>query len=213
MSLRTFAARREPPSIDGSGSWSRSCSARSRRFLSSRSNAQIPCLRCSGERVLGGAAPSPTWSGSPSGHIPWGPRPTPRSASIGRKLAALGLRPTVQRRRARRNPRGQCRWRACEQHPGPDQGTPRPVTSSSSPTTTRCRDVPGPRTTGRVAAILEIARAITSGPPPRNDVDILFTDAEEPGLLGAQAFVDAGRLDPRRSVVLNLEARGRVGPA
>ena len=32
-------------------------------------------------------------------------------------------------------------------------------------------------------------------------------DAEEPGLLGAQAFVDAGRLDPRRSVVLNLEAQ------
>jgi hypothetical protein len=63
-----------------------------------------------------------------------------------------------------------------------------------------------------VAAILEVARALTSGPPPRNDVDILLTDAEEPGLLGAQAFVDAGRLDPRRSVVLNLEARGTSGP-
>src|ERR687896_1649650 len=63
-----------------------------------------------------------------------------------------------------------------------------------------------------VAANLEVARALTSGPPPRNDVDILLTDAEEPGLLGAQAFVDAGRLDPRRSVVLNLEARGTSGP-
>jgi peptidase M28-like protein len=64
-----------------------------------------------------------------------------------------------------------------------------------------------------VAAILEIARAITSGPAPRNDIDIVFTDAEEPWLLGAQAFVSADRLDPQRSVVLNLEARGTSGPA
>src|ERR671916_1286816 len=63
-----------------------------------------------------------------------------------------------------------------------------------------------------VAAILEIARVFTSGSPPRNDIDILFTDAEEPWLLGAQAFVSADRLDPRRSVVLNLEARGTSGP-
>lgn len=63
-----------------------------------------------------------------------------------------------------------------------------------------------------VAAILEISRALTSGPPPRNDVDIVLTDAEEPGLLGAQAFVDAGTLDPQRSIVLNLEARGTSGP-
>src|SRR5918994_3970172 len=64
-----------------------------------------------------------------------------------------------------------------------------------------------------VAAILEIARAITSGSPPRNDIDIVFTDAEEPWLLGAQAFMRDDRLDPQRSVVLNLEARGTSGPA
>jgi Peptidase family M28 len=64
-----------------------------------------------------------------------------------------------------------------------------------------------------VAAILEIARVFTSGSPPRNDIDIVFTDAEEPWLLGAQAFVSAHRLDPQRSVVLNLEARGTSGPA
>jgi hypothetical protein len=64
-----------------------------------------------------------------------------------------------------------------------------------------------------VAAILEIARVFTSGSPPRNDIDIVFTDAEEPWLLGAQAFVREGRLDPQRSVVLNLEARGTSGPA
>jgi peptidase M28-like protein len=64
-----------------------------------------------------------------------------------------------------------------------------------------------------VAAILEIARVFTSGSPPRNDIDIVLTDAEEPWLLGAQAFVSADRLDPQRSVVLNLEARGTSGPA
>jgi hypothetical protein len=64
-----------------------------------------------------------------------------------------------------------------------------------------------------VAAILEIARAITLDSQPRNDIDIVFTDAEEPWLLGAQAFVRDDRLDPRRSVVLNLEARGTSGPA
>src|SRR5919107_2214121 len=64
-----------------------------------------------------------------------------------------------------------------------------------------------------VAANLEIARAITSSSPPRNDIDIVFTDAEEPWLLGAQAFVRDSHLDPRRSVVLNLEAGGTSGPA
>src|SRR5215217_289238 len=64
-----------------------------------------------------------------------------------------------------------------------------------------------------VAAILEIARVFTSGSPPRNDIDIVLTDAEEPWLLGAQAFVSADRLDSRHSVVLNLEARGTSGPA
>jgi len=64
-----------------------------------------------------------------------------------------------------------------------------------------------------VATILEVVRVFTSGSPPRNDIDIVFTDAEEPWLLGAQAFVSADRLDPRRSVVLNLEARGTSGPA
>lgn len=69
-----------------------------------------------------------------------------------------------------------------------------------------------------VAAILEIARALKAGPQPRNDVEFLFTDGEEYGLLGAQAYVDAspgeGRTAaPERTVVINLEARGVSGPA
>ncbi|CCH32926.1 M20/M25/M40 family metallo-hydrolase [Actinosynnema sp. NPDC047251] len=62
-----------------------------------------------------------------------------------------------------------------------------------------------------VAAVLEVVRALRAGPGLRNDVHVLFTDAEEPGLLGARAFVDSGV--PADAVVLNLEARGVSGPA
>jgi hypothetical protein len=64
-----------------------------------------------------------------------------------------------------------------------------------------------------VAAILEVARALSAGQRLRNDVDILLTDGEEEGLIGAHAFVSEGVLAPRRSVVLNLEARGVAGPS
>jgi hypothetical protein len=65
-----------------------------------------------------------------------------------------------------------------------------------------------------VATVLEVARALRAGPAPRNDVDFLFTDGEESGLLGAQAFVDSGAAgDPAKVVVVNLEARGVSGPA
>src|SRR5690606_23799650 len=36
-----------------------------------------------------------------------------------------------------------------------------------------------------VGTVLEVARAIDSGPPPRNDVVVLLTDGSETGLLGA----------------------------
>jgi acetylornithine deacetylase/succinyl-diaminopimelate desuccinylase-like protein len=39
-----------------------------------------------------------------------------------------------------------------------------------------------------VAAILETARALTSGGRLRNDVVVLLTDGEEPGMLGAASF-------------------------
>ncbi|MFE9661478.1 M20/M25/M40 family metallo-hydrolase [Streptomyces sp. NPDC005955] len=69
-----------------------------------------------------------------------------------------------------------------------------------------------------VAAILEIVGALKAGPQLRNDVEVLFTDGEENGLLGAQAFVDAEAgtrqaAAPERTVVINMEARGVSGPA
>ncbi|MCL8017551.1 M20/M25/M40 family metallo-hydrolase [Streptomyces sp. AS02] len=63
-----------------------------------------------------------------------------------------------------------------------------------------------------VAAILETVRALRSGPAPRNDVTVLLTDGEEPGMVGAQAYATSSELgDPDRTVVLNLESRGTSG--
>ena len=63
-----------------------------------------------------------------------------------------------------------------------------------------------------VAAILETVRALQAAAPLQNDVICLFTDGEEVGLLGAQAF--AARHPWARDVglVLNFEYRGNSGP-
>ncbi|HZN17293.1 MAG TPA: M20/M25/M40 family metallo-hydrolase [Micromonosporaceae bacterium] len=64
-----------------------------------------------------------------------------------------------------------------------------------------------------VAAILEVARVLATGPRPRNDVVFLLTDAEEICMCGAAAFLASHPLAKGRGVVLNLEARGSSGPA
>ncbi|RKG51198.1 M20/M25/M40 family metallo-hydrolase [Corallococcus sp. AB011P] len=64
-----------------------------------------------------------------------------------------------------------------------------------------------------VAAMLETLRALRTGPPLRNDVLFLFTDAEETGLVGARAFAFHHPLAEQVSVVLNFEARGSHGPS
>ncbi|ADG09102.1 peptidase M20 [Caulobacter segnis] len=64
-----------------------------------------------------------------------------------------------------------------------------------------------------VAAALEIARALKAGGPAKRDVIFLFTDAEEAGLLGADAFFARAPLAERVGLVVNLEARGDAGRA
>ncbi|MEW2620486.1 M20/M25/M40 family metallo-hydrolase [Streptomyces sp. NPDC048106] len=65
-----------------------------------------------------------------------------------------------------------------------------------------------------VSSLLEIARILTKGPRPRNDVVLLFTDSEETGQLGARAYVHGlGKATGEPRVVLNLEARGTSGRA
>jgi len=63
------------------------------------------------------------------------------------------------------------------------------------------------------AAILEIARALSLEPPARNPVLLLINEGEEPGLLGAEAFVADHPLAKRVAVVVNAEARGTAGPS
>ncbi len=65
-----------------------------------------------------------------------------------------------------------------------------------------------------VATILEGIRAFLSdGKKPKNDIIILFTDAEELGLNGAELFVNKHSWAKNVGLVLNFEARGSGGPS
>lgn len=63
-----------------------------------------------------------------------------------------------------------------------------------------------------VAAIIEIARIIQVEPAHRNRVLLVFTDAEEVGLLGAEAFFAEHPWAADIQAVINLEGSGSGGP-
>ena len=63
-----------------------------------------------------------------------------------------------------------------------------------------------------VAAILETLSALRDAPPLDRDLIVVFSDAEEEGLLGAEAFVDLHPWAKDVGVVLNFEGRGDQGP-
>lgn len=64
-----------------------------------------------------------------------------------------------------------------------------------------------------VAAILETVRALRAGPVLKNDLVVVFTDGEEPGLLGAEAFVSSHPWVKDVGLILNFEGRGDQGPS
>lgn len=64
-----------------------------------------------------------------------------------------------------------------------------------------------------IAAILEIARMVADFPPFDNDIILLFSDSEENGLIGADAFAEHHPLFRKVKTVINLEARGNSGPS
>ena len=65
-----------------------------------------------------------------------------------------------------------------------------------------------------VATILESTRAfLYAKTPHKNDIIILFTDAEELGLNGAALFVTQHHWAKEIGLVLNFEARGSSGPS
>ncbi|MEO6730895.1 MAG: M20/M25/M40 family metallo-hydrolase [Ferruginibacter sp.] len=63
-----------------------------------------------------------------------------------------------------------------------------------------------------VAAMLETARALQKN-TLQNDLILLFTDAEETGMMGANAFVKESPLMKEIGVVINFEGRGNAGPS
>ncbi len=67
--------------------------------------------------------------------------------------------------------------------------------------------------TASVAAALEIVANLKAAGPRLRDVIVLFTDGEEAGLLGSDAFFASDPLARRIGLVLNLEARGGGGRA
>jgi Zn-dependent M28 family amino/carboxypeptidase len=62
-----------------------------------------------------------------------------------------------------------------------------------------------------VATLLETARALKAGAPIKNDVIFLFTDGEEVGLLGAQAFVEQHPWMKEVGLALNFNTGGDTG--
>lgn len=65
-----------------------------------------------------------------------------------------------------------------------------------------------------LVTILESVRAyLASGKRPKNDIIILFSDAEELGLDGAKLFVNEHPWAQNVGLVLNFEARGTSGPS
>lgn len=64
-----------------------------------------------------------------------------------------------------------------------------------------------------VVTALETMRAVIAGPALRNDVLFVFTDAEEEGDLGAEAFVSQHPWARDVRLAVNFEAQGSGGPA
>ncbi len=64
-----------------------------------------------------------------------------------------------------------------------------------------------------VVTMLETIRLLKLKPPFRNDIIFLFTDGEEIGLIGAQAFLAEHPLAENIGLVLNFEASGTSGPS
>jgi len=64
-----------------------------------------------------------------------------------------------------------------------------------------------------VAVALEAIRALDTSSPLRNDLIVVFTDAEELGLMGARSFVAEHPLMADVDLILSFEMRGGGGPS
>ena len=74
-------------------------------------------------------------------------------------------------------------------------------------------DAPGAGDDGAgVATLLEIARILHTAPRISNSIVFAFTDGEEPGMLGAEAFFSQHPWSKDVAVTINLEGSGSEGP-
>jgi hypothetical protein len=127
------------------------------------------------------------------------------------QLAALGLRPEVQRAAVFRAPTGDgvIVENVLVRLPG--------SASTGAVLLTAHYDSvvngPGAGDDGMaVAALVETLRALRVGPPLRNDLIVLFDDGEEPGMYGAQAFVERHPWAADVRMVFDFDADGPTGP-
>ena len=134
------------------------------------------------------------------------------------RMTALGLSPTVQETDALSSSPDYPQWLAGAHVqnlvgvlPGKDRAAPALVLMS------HYDSVPGSPgaaddATG-VASILEAVRALKARGTPARDVVVLFTDGEEWGVSGAEAFFGQHPLAKRTGLIINTEARGGGGRA
>lgn len=134
------------------------------------------------------------------------------------RMTELGLSPTVQETDALSASPDYPQWLAGAHVqnlvgvlPGKDRAAPALVLMS------HYDSVPGSPgaaddATG-VAAILETVRALKAKGTPARDVIVLFTDGEEWGLSGAEAWFGRHPLAKRTGLIINTEARGGGGRA
>ncbi len=131
------------------------------------------------------------------------------------QLSALGLNPQVQKSSAlKRSANGSLSGATVENISANIEGSSGAKSVLLAAHYDSVATSPGASDDGTgVAALLETARALKARPQLKNRVILLFTDAEEIGLLGAKAFIDE---DPRAKdlgVVLNFDVRGSSGPS
>ena len=127
------------------------------------------------------------------------------------ELRTLGLEPQVQQTVGigTRYAMAGTIWNVVVRIPGTSGGG-RAVLLASHYDTQGATPGAGDATSG-VATLLETARALRAGAPLARDVILLFTDGEEPGLLGAAAFVREHPWARDVAMMLNFEARGTHG--
>ncbi|WP_062992973.1 M28 family metallopeptidase [Nocardia anaemiae] len=82
------------------------------------------------------------------------------------------------------------------------------IQSMRSPTTPGAND-----NASGVATVLELARRLAAAPLPETEIHLVLPGGEEVGSLGIQAWLEHidGRLDPQRTLVVNIDAVGSRG--